>query len=61
MFLFKLKVWNYIQEDFIFDPFSLWIYELSTFYPRINKDDYFYISSMHNIDLNVCPDTKGGN
>ena len=50
MFLFKRKIWNYIQHDLGFDLFSpetvlffmLYFissfYELLTFYPRIDKD-----------------------
>ena len=50
MFLFKLKIWNFIQHDLGFDPFSpetvlffmlcfmSKFHKLLTFYPRINKN-----------------------
>ena len=53
MFLFKLKTLNYIQHDLGFDPFSpetyfyvIFYFELLTFYPRINKDDYIIICNV---------------
>ena len=51
MFLFKLKISNYIQRDLGFGPFSsktllyfcyVLFCKLMNFYPRINKDDNYY-------------------
>ena len=70
MFLLKLKIWNYIQHDLGFDPFSLEtvsffmlcfiseFYELLTFYSRINKDDYIIIIIIIIIIKLLCTSTQ---